>query len=582
MPRISLRRPAAMAALALALALGACAGDRDARTPGGGDDVPRAQRYGGTAVIGSYSDLQSMNALTSSDANANMIQRDVLFMTLVLYDDSIRPVPYLAERWDTTRVAGDSLELTFHVRRDVRWHDGAPTDARDVLFTYARARDPRTAFPNLSVFERYWNPRAVLVDDHTIRFRLAPHSDFLDIWYQTPIMPRHLLEAVPPEELAKHPFGATEPVGNGPFRFAGRRGGDRWEFEANPDFPAALGGRPFLDRLVWRHIPEQTTLLTALRTGEVDVYIAPRPQQAREIEAQPSLRLNVSPHRQWVFIAWNTRLPMFADARVRRALGMAIDRQHVVDALLHGYGEVGRASLTPVHWAFDRADPQTLLPYDTAAAGRLLAEVGWVDRDGDGVREDAQGRPFRFSLRSNQGNELRKDIAEMVQAQLKLVGVDAQPQQVEWKTFLEQLEGHDGPDGHRVRDYEAVINGWVDFFRKDDADIFHSRNIDRPYGYAGYANPQTDRYIDSLARIVDRDAARPVWRAHQRLLVQESPYTVLYYPQRLNGVNRRLHDAVMDIRGEFATVREWWIAPADRRGAARADSAPAPGDSAAR
>ena len=564
-----------------ALALGACGGgDRSGGGAAKGDDVPDSLKYGGTAVIATYGDLQSMNALVSSDFNSNSIQREVLFMPLVKYNERLEPIPWLAERVDTAQAPGDSLDITFHLRRDVKWHDGQPTTARDVEFTFLRAVDPATAFPNASGFD-YYNKTPQVADDYTIRFRLRPHSDFLDIFYQTAVMPRHILGEVAPAQLLTHPFGTTSPVGNGPFRFVRRVPGQEWVFEANPEFPAGLGGRPRIDRLVYRNIPEQTTLLTELITGRIDIYTGLNPNQSDQVKNTRNVRLIDHAFRQWVWIAWNTRLPQFSDARVRRALTMAIDRQQIVDALLYGYGEVGRSTVTPAHWSYDNKDPQTLLPYDTAAARRLLTEAGWIDRNNDGVLENAQGVPFRFTLKTNQGNDTRKDITEIVQAQLGRLGIQVEPQLVENNTLVDQLQGSLNARGERVRQFDAVVHSWVDFFRKDDADILLSRNLDKPFQYVGYANPRADELIDTVGVTVDREVARPYWREYQHLMVQESPYTVLYYPRRLAGVSTRLREVEMDTRGEYTSILRWWIHPSDRRGLAAATTPAARTDSAA-
>ncbi|HKP73954.1 MAG TPA: ABC transporter substrate-binding protein [Longimicrobiaceae bacterium] len=549
-----------------AVTLGAC-GDRRA---GGGDasaEVPDSLRYGGTVTVGAYGDLQTMNSLVNTDANSASIQRDLLFMTLVSYDEHLSPVPRLAESWDTTRVKPDTLELTFHLRHDVKWHDGAPVTARDVEFTYLRARDSLTAYPNASSFDPY-DPRPVVADDYTIRFRFRPHSEFLDPWYMLAPMPAHLLGSVPPGELAQQPFGTSSPVGNGPFRFVRHEPGREWVFEANPDFPKALGGRPYIDRLVYRFVPEQTTLLTELLTGAADLYMNANPAQAERIIANPATRLDASPGRQWNWIAWNEKRPMFADARVRRALTMAIDRRQIVAALLHGYGEVGRSSVTPAHWSYDTTDVQTLIPYDTAGARRLLADAGWRDRNGDGTLEDAAGHPFRFELATNEGNQVRKDVTEMVQAQLARIGVQAQPRTVEWNALVTRMTSPE-------RDFDAIVSSWVDFFRKDDSDIFLCRLRGRPYQVVGFCDPAIDTMIDSLNLITDRRQAAPLWRQYQRAVVQAAPYTVLYYPRRLTGISKRLHDVQMDVRGEFNTVAKWWIAPADRHTPAPAPPPPA-------
>jgi peptide/nickel transport system substrate-binding protein len=525
-------------------------------------DVAVADRYGGTAIIAAPADLQTVNSLVSTDATSTQIQTYALFMTLVRHDESYHHVPWLAERWDTVRVAPDTLELTFHLRADVRWHDGEPTTAEDVLFTFERAIDPRTAFGNRASFE-LWSPRAEVIDPRAIRFRLRPHAEFLEIWAMTAIMPNHLLGEVEPTELGRHPFGTASPVGNGPFRFVRRVPNQEWVFEANPDFPEALGGRPFLDRIVFRVIPEETTLLTELLTRRIDVYLGPNPAQAARIENAPGVRLLSTPYRQYTYIGWNSRLPLFSDARVRRALTMAVDREQIVDALLYGHGEVGISTSTPAHWAYD-LQRDLMLPHDPEAARRLLRQAGWEDRNGDGILQDEQGRPFRFTLVTNQGNDLRRDIAEIVQAQLRTVGIAAQPRTLEWNTLVTLLDGTINERGERERGFEAVISAWVNSFRKDDSAILHSRNLEDPFQETGFSNQRADALMDTLNLIVDREQARPLWREYHALLMQESPYTVLNYPNRLMGHRDRLRDVTLDARGDLASVRHWWIAPGER------------------
>ncbi len=552
-----------MAAVLLAAACDRDYADRRAGSPE--DLVPESERFGGTAVLGSILDLQTMNSLVANETYSRLVQLEILFMPLVKYNEALEPRPWLAERWDTTRVAPDTLELTFHLRRDIRWHDDQPTTAEDVKFTYERVLDPAVGSSLASSFAQY-SPRAVLVDPYTIRFRLRPHAEFLDGWSQLAIMPKHVLGEVPLDQLSTHSFGSREPVGNGPFRFVRRVPGQEWVFEANPDFPAELGGRPYLDRLVFRVIPDQTTLLTESLTGGVDVYIGVSAEQAAQLDGSPDVVLVSAPSSQWTFIGWNGRLPMFDTPAERRALTMAIDRAGIVNALLHKHAEVGRSTVTPGHWSYDAADPQTTLPYDMDSARRLLAEAGWRDRDGDGILEDEQGLPFRFTLKTPHGNDTRRDITQIVQAQLKQLGIDVRPSVVEGNTLIGQLVGNVNRQGERERDFEAVVMGWVDNLRKDDSNLFHSRNLNNPFQIAGYSNPRADMLLDTLGLIMDRSQARPLWREYQALIAQEVPSTVLYYPYRLAGVHKRVQGVEMDSRGELATITRWWIDPAQRRG----------------
>jgi peptide/nickel transport system substrate-binding protein len=395
------------------------------------------------------------------------------------------------------------------------------------------------------------------------------------------IAPRHILGDVEPAQLIQHPF-QSNPVGNGPFRFVRRLAGQEWVFDANPDFPEALGGRPYVDRIVYRYIPEMTTLLTELRNGRIDIYLGPNPNQADQLRGAPGVELSAVPSLQWTYLAFNTRLPQFSDARSRRAIAMAIDRQQIVDALAYGYGEVGSATVTPTHWGFE---PDARIPYDTAGARALLAEAGWTPGP-DGVLRDPQGRPFRFTLITNAGNDLRRDMMEYIQAQLRPLGIAVQPRLVEWTTMIQTLQGTPNAQGGRDRNFEAVIGAWVSFHQHDDTSILHSRNMDQPYQYVGFSNPRTDMLIDSINVTLDRSHARELYSEHQRLIAREAPYIPLYYPQRLVGVRTRLRGIAFDTRGEFATARDWWIHPSERRGGtgAPADTgaAPAAGDTAPR
>jgi peptide/nickel transport system substrate-binding protein len=181
------------------------------------------------------------------------------------------------------------------------------------------------------------------------------------------------------------------------------------------------------------------------------------------------------------------------------------------------------------------------------------------------VLRDAQGRPFRFTLVTNQGSELRRDIAEIVQAQYRSLGITADVRVLEWNTLVAMLDGTVNARGERERGFEAVISGWVNSLRKDDSAILHSRNLDGPFHETGFSHPRTDALIDTLAVLVDRDEARPLWEAYHSFLLEQSPYTILHYPRRLLGHSARLRGVELDVRGDLVSARRWWIDPAARR-----------------
>jgi peptide/nickel transport system substrate-binding protein len=547
MPR---RRSTVLPALLAAALATACAGD--AKPSPDAASVPEARRYGGTLVIGATADIGDISPITWHVQNALYMQEFVLFAPLIAYDSLLRPVPRLAKSWE---VNADTTELTFHLRDDVWWQDGVRTSAYDVKFSVDLARAPNSGYIYTGLWTYYGKAEAV--DSFTFRIAMRPHAEFLDVWRTFAPVPEHVLGGVPPERLASHPFGTRAPVGNGPFRFVSRTPGEEWVFEANPRWPRELGGRPYVDRLVYRTVPEPATLLTELETGAVDVYPGMPPQFVPRLRASTHAQLVDFRDLIYEYVAWNHRRPPFGDARVRRALTLAIDRERLVQAVRGGYGQVANSTIAPLLWQHDSTAGADVR-YDPAAARTLLAEAGFTDRDGDGIVEGADGRPFRFTLKVPHGYQERRDIAEIVQADLRRVGVAAEVREVEFNTLLAQATDA------KKRDFDAMMLGWKPEFRVDDSDLFECSKRNNPITFAGYCNPEVDRLMDSTQRVPDRSAALPLWRRYQALIARDQPITPLYFGNRLIGVNRRVQDAHPDARGDWVGVDRWWILPSMR------------------
>lgn len=502
-----------------------------------------------SVVVGAVSDLiDGMNALVSVDYAAAQHQTFVNLMTLVQLDENFQPVPYLAERWELSE---DRTTLTFFLRRDVNWHDGTPTTAFDVAFTYRRAVDPGTGFPNGSLWARYDHSDSgvTVIDDHTVQFKLEPHLSYLDGWRSMAILPAHLLEDVASSDLKAHPYGTRCPVGNGPFVFESHADGDNWSFRANPEFPEALGGTPAADRYIYRVIPDQNTLMTEFEAGGIDIYMGPLTEHAQRMDDRRNLSLITFPFRQYTMVVWNQRQPHLSDRRVRQAITMATDRKQMLDVLKGGFGQVANGTVPPFHPAYD-ARLAALMPFDPPRARSLLRSAGWEDRDGDGVVENAVGEPLDLRITYNSGNVERQRIAEIMQAQLKDVGIRISVEAVEWGAMLERLTSPD-------RDFDGATLAWVTDFTIDDSDLFGSHASQQPFALAGVDNPEIDRLLTSLKNARDQNELRTSLQEYQAALIEEQPYTFLYFPDRMAGVTGELAGVAMDARGEWVSVIDW-------------------------
>ncbi len=502
-------------------------------------------------VVGANAEIPNgMNSAVASDYFAVQHQQFVNLMTLVQYDEHLNAVPYLAESWE---IEPDGTSVTFHLRDDVKWHDGQPTDAHDVAFTFRLVTHPETGFPNGAFWAAYTPGEAgvEVVDDYTVRFPIQPHAQPLDTWRAVAILPEHLLGDVPPAGMLGHPYGSQCPVGNGPFVFKEHLDGQRWVFEANPEFPESLGGPSSIDRYIYRVAPDANTLLLELLSGAIDIYVNAPPSQAQQIANEASVELRAFPFRSVVFAAWNGRVPALSDPRVRMALTRGTDRNAIVSSVLEGYGTVADGTVPPFHWAYAEATDHG--SYDPAAARRLLSDAGYEDRDDDGVREGLDGTRLSIELLTNEGSATFTPAALAMQAQLRDVGVELNVQSLEWNTIISRVTDAEN------RDFEGAVLQWVAEFKPDDSDLFSSSSADATYGFSGTANVRMDALLRQLKEVIEREEAEPLWREYQTLLRQEHPYTFLYFPDRLAAVNRRVRNATMDARGEWLNARGWEV-----------------------
>jgi peptide/nickel transport system substrate-binding protein len=529
--------------LAAALCAAGCGagGDRE-RTASARD--PGAPVTGGTVVVGVVSEFDGLNEFTSTDANATEVMEYMLYMPLLRWSKDLDLEGRLATSWEPS---ADGLEITMRLRDDVRWHDGVPTTAEDVVFTFDRCRDPLLGYPDVGGLKEIESVEAL--DPHTVRFRFRRAYASQLAHLRRVVLPKHLLADIPSDRMESAGFNRA-PVGNGPFRLVRWVANQEIVFEANVDFP---DGRPRLDRIVFRVIPDQTAVETAFLSGQLDIVERIRFESVGRLRREPRCRILTYPARGYTYIGWNLRLPLFADPRVRRALTLAIDREGLVEAVAFGEGRVAAhpvMSQSPFH-----ASDIPPHPYDPEEAKRLLAAAGWVDRDGDGVRE-RDGRPFRFELVTNLGNRVREDALVVIQSDLAKVGVRMVPRVREWTVLLDETQ---------AKRYDAVLGGWRTDFILAPYDIFHSAAIDGKYNSGSYSNPVVDRLIEEGLAARTAGEAAPAWHEFQRVLHEDQPYTVLFEQDFSVGTTPAVRGVEVDVRGWLLTVESWWLAGGGRR-----------------
>ncbi|WP_332629823.1 peptide-binding protein [Halalkalibacter flavus] len=536
-------------ALAFMLVLAACGGNDDAPAEDPADepteetDEDAAEgeaAAGGSVILGTSGEPVTFNPLYSQDtASADVI--DLIHASLLESDENLELIPMIAT--DLPEISEDGLEYTFTLNEGVLFHDGEELTAEDVKFTYDIFKNEDYTGPRAGDFTELESVE--VIDEYTVTFTLNEVDASFITRHTYGILPKHILEDVPVADLEEHmEYNRNNPVGAGPFEFVEYQDGQYIELVAFEDY---FAGRPNLDKVTFRVFADTNAELLAFETGEIDWMILPATELATA-ETYDHGRISSVLALRYDYIGWNNDRAPFDDVRVRQALTMAIDRQLIVDEIMDGRGEVAHAPASPLSWAYP--DGVTEFDYDPEGALELLAEAGW-EPGADGILEK-DGEKFSFEILSNDGNVIRRDIGVIVQQMLAEIGVEAQPRQMEWGAFLDQIN----PPNY---DFDAVVLAWALALDPDPTAIWHSREIENGLNNISYRNDRVDELAGGNKRIIDQDERAAVIGEIYEILAEEQPYTFLYYPEQHILLNNRVEGFTHHPRVNMYKLNEWYV-----------------------
>ncbi len=531
-----------LSALALLLVFVACGSEQapPQNTAADGEPAP-----GGTVVVGLLSDVQSWNPYLVEDLDSEHLLA-LIYPSLAIEqtDYHFHPPsfePALARSWTWS---DDHLVLTLELDPDARWSDGIAITADDVVFTWQVQTSPEINW--LYGDGKDFIESVEAVDQDTVRVTYThdyPYQ-FMDL-NDGLIIPAHAWSKIPFESWAEIDW-KEHGLAGGPFRLAGHTPQQEISLERNPVFYRA--GLPYLDRLVFRIVPSEQGLMTQLLAGEIDFVRSVGPATLERIRNHQGLELVIYDDRSYTHICWNTQRPHLADPRVRTALTTAIDRETLIDVVYGGFGRVGVGPVLSSFWAFNRE--LAALPFDPTAARTILANAGWTDTDEDGV-VDRDGKPLIIELLASAENELRQDMAILIQEDLKRIGVKVEPRFVEWGTLMAAMQGGE---------FDAMINLWEEPTQIDLEGLWHSAPPDEPtFNFGRYSNPDVDRLLREVADVTDFAEQKPLYDRIQKLIVADQPYTFLVENTRITGHSSRIRGAEVNAATPFFNTYEWYV-----------------------
>ncbi len=490
-------------------------------------------RRGGTLVVGIVSPVLSLDPADYRDRVTETVLRN-MFDGLVTRTTKNDVVLEIAE--DVKQI--DEKTWEFKIKKGIKFHNGEDLTAEDVKFTFDRIiKEKGIEYPEPHTAARKGLiaplQEVEIVDDYTVRFHFkGPWPPMLQLLVHQQIVPKDYFEEVGTKGFIEHPIGA------GPFKFVEGKLDDQIVMERFEDYYGGAEDLPpvgpaFLDRVIWKVIPEASTRVAALLAGEVDIIQRVPPHMVPQLLANPNVQVKTCAGTRPHFMEMNVNMPPFDDVRVRRAMNYAIDVQTIIDKVLMGYGEVLPGPLSPYN---KMVDPD-LKPYgyDPDKALELLAEAGWKDTDGDGIL-DKDGKPFSFVIDIDASY---KEIAEAIAGQLRNIGIDASVRVWDWPTLKPLLKA-----GER----QATIGSWGDSAFDPVGYMeakWHSYVEGTGYGrgnYSQYSNPRVDELIEKGETEGDPEKRKEIYKEAQRIIYEDAPCVFLFIRREIEAASARVQN----------------------------------------
>ncbi len=525
-----------------------------------GESTRPAGENGGTLVISVGGDPDLLFPPLSETTPAQIVG-DLVYDKLAEIGDSLNTVgdggfqPALANFW---RWAPDSLSIAFHLDPAARWHDGVPVRSQDVKSTFRVYTDTASGSPfavTLASIDSVSTPDSMTA---VFWFKSRSPLQFFDAVYNMSILPDHLLNGAAGAALQTSSLART-PVGTGRFKFFSWTPGSSIQLVADT---TNFRSRPHLDRVVMTIAPDFNTALTRLVGGEADMLEQVPAESVGDIARDTSLRRTLDPGLDYNFVQFNLKDPkqpsrphrLFGDRALRRAISAAVDRKSIVQNV---YDSLAFVALGPTVRAYATTDTTLApIPFFADVARRKLDSLGWIDSNGDGVR-DRNGIPLEFTLEVPGSSKARTRMAVLVQEQMKQVGVKMNIDQLDFPAFIAK-------EGSRT--FDAVFGAWhVEASPGSIRQTWGSAGAAKGgTNYGSYSSPAFDAQVDSALAAGTFAGRRAHFTSAYRIINDDAPAIWLAEPKRIMAVNRRIKTGKLRADAWWKTIPDWSI-PANKR-----------------
>jgi len=540
----------------------------EAQQPAEQTSQPKADEpvAGGTVTLAMFSAPAGMfNPLYYEDLYESYVLGFV-FESLMQQEDDLSYSPLLAESWTFSE---DKKDITFKLRKGVKWHDGQEFTADDVVYTYTTLADKEYdgvrayyAEPLLGYEEFHEGKTDTFkgvekIDNYTVvfHFKEAKPNALDTVSYL--IVPKHIYGKYAIKDLKTAKESTESPIGTGPFKISQMVTNESYELVRFDDY---WDGKPYLDKIVWK-VVNQEVAPGLLKSGELDVMTDLGPFDVELVSGIENIKLWETPDFGYQYLAFKfgkldkdgkttpNTLP-YQDKKLRQAFAYAINREGMVKGLLKGHGVVMNAPMPPVSWAAAKPEELNQYPYDPEKAKKLLDEAGYKDVDGDGFRETPDGKKMELTLDYPTGNKVREQSAPIIQQNLKDVGIN-----IKLNTPRDVGSHYDAIEKDEV---QMFLAGWSLSTDPDPSGIWKSTD---PWNFPRWVNAESDKLIDDglSLQAFDQNYRKDVYVKWQKLVNDELPYIFLYSQNAISAYNKRIQNVHEGTFGILRDVHKWWI-----------------------
>ncbi len=483
--------------------------------------------FSSTLHLAISSNPTRLNPILATDSASGEIT-SFLFNGLVKYDKYQKElIGDLAQKY----YFENPTTLIFQLKKDVFWHDGVKFSADDVIFTYKTLLSPKVATPYSSSFR--FVKSVEKIDTFTLKVVYKkPYFKAVEIWTMG-ILPKHILEHE--ANLMNSSFN-THPVGTGPYRLKRLEFSKAIILEANKRY---FEHKPYIDTIAFHVVGDSMTRFLMLKSKQLDIGSLSAMEYEKKVDTAFKKHFDIfeTIAHAYTYLGFNLRDKKFQDPRVREALSLAINREEIVDIIFFGHAKVCTGPFLPTSSAFN---PTIKAPKQNLKRAKELLEAAGYTKE----------HPLRFEIATSNSNPIRPYVAEILQYQLKKVGVEVKLRIMEWQAFLNMVVF--------PRKFETVLLGWGLSPMPDPRLIWHSKSdVKGGFNFIGYHNPTVDRLIEASEKETNPQKLSQMWQKMFALIVHDNPYLFLYIPTSISAVSKKIKNLEPLPSGYWHNYIDW-------------------------